>query len=498
MSSRRPAADDSVIDVTGLFLRLKEAMRKEIITITTAAAPTLAPPSSTYTHYDYEPPSLGKLYKDKLALTARQISWLNRFPLPANTFLDIEAGRAATVRLYLAVLPLLELQLKAEGSTLAQTVKGLDERAKSLRYYASTAWYYTPPKTGADTYLAVFRLCENAVRGQFGHKRKVGGLFTGSLTELEAVFQELLGRRVQTLLPQQLALVPAPDHATELLLNKQNTSRWKAELEQLLHKLSAKTPALLTALAILADRNAHNPSLDLVYWEITKRLAATHREAALGYHLRYLHTTQARFLAGKPLPKGLLKPLFPLPGQAERFQVIVNELALYKKLKEALAQVPTVYVAPRRKIMLDKTTIHAARDQHAGTVELLNEYLQDAPAVLAKLPKTTTPTKATKPNKPAPKASKILAAPAPTAAGNLTSGLSLSASQQVLLQLFAAHRLTLSQAKVEALAKSHGTLRNQLIDGLNDSCYELLNDVLVEETGDDYTIYEPYFQKITG
>ena len=498
MSSKRPAADDSVIDITSLFFRLKEAMRKEIVSITTAAAPTLAPPSSTFTHYDYEPPSLGKLYKNKLALTARQISWLNRFPLPANTFLDIEAGRAATVRLYLAVLPLLELQLKAEGSTLAQTVKGLDEHAKSLRYYASTAWHYTPPKTGADTYQAVFRLCENAVRGQFGHKRKVGGLFTGSLAELEPAFQELLGRRVLALLPPLLARVPAPDHATELLLNKQNTSRWKAELEQLLHKLGAKTPALLTALTSLAARNAQNPSLDLVYWEITKRLAATHREAALGYYLRYLHTAQARFFVGKPLPKGLLKPLFPLPGQAERFQVIVNELALYKKLKEALAQVPTVYVVPRRKIELDKTAIHAARDQHAGTVELLNEYLQDAPAVAAKLPKTTTPTKAAKPSKSTLKAPRSLAAPTPAAAGSFASSLGLSASQHALLQLFSAHRLTLSQAKVEALAQSHGTLRNQLIDGLNDSCYELLDDVLVEETGDDYTIYEPYFQKITG
>ena len=48
----------------------------------------------------------------------------------------------------------------------------------------------------------------------------------------------------------------------------------------------------------------------------------------------------------------------------------------------------------------------------------------------------------------------------------------------------------------EAVAKRHGALRNQLIDGLNDACYELLDDVLIEESGDGYTIYEPYYQKI--
>ena len=492
--------DDSILDVTGLFLRLKEAMRKEIADIQ-AAAPAPTPTSTVHHFYDYEPPSLGKLYKDKLALTPKQISWLNRFPLPANTFLDIEAGRAATVRLYLAVLPLLEQQLKAEGSSLAQTVKTLDGRAKSLRYYASSAWYYTPPKTGADTYQAIFRLCENTARLRLGHRRKVGGLFTGSLAELEPAFREVLGQRVQELLPSLLALVPAPDHATELLLNKQNTSRWKAELEQLLHQRAATTPALLKALAKLAARNEQNPSLDQLLWEITKRLAATHREPALAYHLRYLHTTQARFLAGKPLPKGLHKQLFPLPEQAQRFQVIVHELALYKKLTDALTKVPTVYVTPRRKIELDTTAIHAARNQHAGTVELLNEYLQDAPAppaAPAKPGKANAPAKTAKISKTTPKQPKTSAPPVSSTAGYFDKSLGLSEPQQALLQLFAAHQFTLALAQVEALATAHGMLRNQLTDGLNEACDTLLDDVLIEETGEGYTIYEPYYRRITG
>lgn len=48
---------------------------------------------------------------------------------------------------------------------------------------------------------------------------------------------------------------------------------------------------------------------------------------------------------------------------------------------------------------------------------------------------------------------------------------------------------------MEAFTKSHGTLRNQLIDGLNDACIELLDDVLVEETTDGYAIYKPHYQK---
>ena len=66
-----------------------------------------------------------------------------------------------------------------------------------------------------------------------------------------------------------------------------------------------------------------------------------------------------------------------------------------------------------------------------------------------------------------------------------------------MLLLFAAHGLTLTKAAVDDFAQQHGALRNQLLDGLNDACYELLDDVLLEETDDTYTIYKPYYQKIT-
>ena len=497
--------DDSVIDVTGLFEKLRLAFATK-----GASPPPTPPPASTYTYYDYEPPSLGKMYRAKLGLTPRQVSWINRFPLPTNSFLDtVEAGREAAVRLYLALLPQLEQQLKAEGSTLAQTVKTLDGRAKSLRYYASTSSWYAPPppKTGADTYLAIFRLCENAVRERFGHKRKMSSLFGGALAELAPAFQELLGRRVRALLPPLLAGVPAPDQATELLLNEQNPGRWKAELEALAKKLTTKPEVFIKALAKLVARNARNPALGALYQEATRQLAAPHREEALRYHLRYLHALQARFGEAKPLPRTLHKQLFDQPAQAERFQGLVNELALYKKLDDTLAKVPTVYVAPRKKIELDTHAIRAARDQHAGTVELLNEYLEDAPAPppTAPTPKAAPATKAAKapkavaraPRPPKSDKSKLPRSVAPAALA-LAPGLALTAPQLALLTLFGERKLTLPQAEVEAFAKAHGLLRNQLIDGLNEACYELLDDVLIEESDGGYAIYAPYYQKLTA
>jgi hypothetical protein len=78
----------------------------------------------------------------------------------------------------------------------------------------------------------------------------------------------------------------------------------------------------------------------------------------------------------------------------------------------------------------------------------------------------------------------------------VATGWGLSATQQALLALFASQALVLPQAQVEAFARQHGALRNQLIDSLNEQCYEHLDDVLIEEDGDTYAIYEPYYQQL--
>ncbi|RZK27588.1 MAG: hypothetical protein EOO57_22515, partial [Hymenobacter sp.] len=147
----------------------------------------------------------------------------------------------------------------------------------------------------------------------------------------------------------------------------------------------------------------------------------------------------------------------------------------------------------RKKIQLDMGAVQAVRQQHSGTVELLNEYLQDEPEPLpTPAAATTAPAEATELEILRPAASAVT-----TAAGaTFAPGLALSAAQQALLLLFGARALALPQAEVEAFARQHGTLRNQLIDSVNEACYALLDDVLIEESGDDYTIYEAYYQQL--
>jgi hypothetical protein len=46
-------------------------------------------------------------------------------------------------------------------------------------------------------------------------------------------------------------------------------------------------------------------------------------------------------------------------------------------------------------------------------------------------------------------------------------------------------------------AKSKGIFKNQLIESINEICYDFLDDVLIEEEDDYYTINRNYFQTIS-
>ena len=498
--------DASIIDVTGLAERLRTAEPPPARTILTQVG---------LNSYHYETRDLGQLYAEPLGLTARQVGWLNKFYQPDNAFLGIEAARRATVLLYVTALLAIDQQLKLTGTTLAKEVTFLDDKARSLRHYA---YYWQPSsstvgdKAGADVYLALFRQCENAVRVRFDAGRPAA-LFVRNLAQLLPLYQTLLGQHLQQLLPAMVAQVPPPDEATERALNLQNPNRWKPAYERLLPLLPARAPRFIKAVTQLAARNEENPKVGTLYFEAAKQLAKLDREAALRFYLRYV-AQELRFYEPrvKKLPKTLRKALFSRPEQPPKFEALVHELEAFKNLPAVLAKVPGVYEVPRRQLALDQGAIHAVRDQHAGTVALLNDYLNDEPAPAvkaaadaspaklvkpAKTVKAAQPTKPAKTAEPAKPAKPAKTAPTPPAgAAPFAADLALDAAQQALLLLFAAHDLSLARAAVEAFATAHGALRNQLIDGLNERCSERLDDVLVEEADDAYTIYPPYYHQL--
>lgn len=520
MSSNHPAAsandddDDSIIDVTGIFLKLAAAIKQ----LKPPPAPTAPPPVPAYVHRpSYGAYSLlGDWYEQKLGLQSKEVTWLNKFDAPTHAFMQIEVAREATVRLFVAVVNELEIWHKRTGITLAKRVKELHEAPQphAYNYYDRGGYvsrYNAGHKVGAAVFLTIFQRCENAVRERYGYKLFDADVYYSERNDPARLFNQYFGDIVQSHLPGLARTLPPPDAALEQTLNKADPTRWQAPFELLLARLPANPAAFVAGVETLGEANALNAAQATIYQEAARQLGALDREATVRFYLHYLYYLYygARRYPFRPKPflKRTQKALFTLPEHLARFEALSEELLRKRDLLAVLAAVPNIWFQERRKIELDYGAVQAARARHAGTVALLNEYLQDAPE-----PASTTKPAPTPPNPaqaPAPKAAPAArklpkasqavagaAAHAAPAAVTFAPALALTAPQQALLHLFAAQNLTLPQTTVEAFAKAHGALRNQLIDGLNDRCYDVLDDVLIEESGDDYIIYEAYYQRL--
>jgi hypothetical protein len=451
-------------------------------------------------YYRYYPPTpLGTLCEHDLKLSKKEVSWLNKFTAPGNSLMQLEAARSEAVRLYLLVMSELEARCKAAGTTFQQQAKELTEKSEQHGYFNYNHRGYVSSaaagnKVAAIVYFTVFQHCEDAVRQRYGMPMSPEKRYFTAVLDTAHSFERYFGEAVQALLVPLALTVPLPDAETEQALNVLDNGRYKPHFEKLLTLLPADTVGFAVGVYDLCYLNDRNPVMPQIYYEAAKQLGELVREPTLHLYLHYLHYGARKWnFKPKSLIKRLQKKLFPQPEHKERFEAICQSLLHSRKLEQATAEVEKVYFQERKKVELDMGTIQAVRDQHAGTVELLNEYLQDVPAAPAPTPARLAkkPPAATKPGIAKPSKAK-----APTA--TFAAGLHLSELQQALLQLFATRQLVLLRAEVEALAKQHGTLRNQLIDGLNEACAELLDDVLVEETADGYEIYKPYYQKITA
>lgn len=65
-----------------------------------------------------------------------------------------------------------------------------------------------------------------------------------------------------------------------------------------------------------------------------------------------------------------------------------------------------------------------------------------------------------------------------------------------LLNIFKANDNTLNKLQLEEYARKNHMFANQLVEQINDRCYELLDDVLIEESNNGWVVEESYSYKI--
>jgi hypothetical protein len=436
---------------------------------------------------------IGTKYRPILQLTTEQAALLNKLGNHDNNFFNHEFCGLEIVKLYLSVVKWLNATYKKQGSSLEETLTGIADIVceKHFKYKKGNSHYnYFLEMVISEFYTNILKHCENKVRECYLHKRKLHTDIDYTYAEVKEAYHDQLLQRLQKALNIYAPTIAPPERGVELELNSQNPQRWKVRYEEIATAYKDDPKEFVSDIVILGNLNKRNPSVGQIFYEASKFIVRHDKLASLKLYIYYLHyDLRSVKFDNKPIAKTIQKTLFDNNEQLHAFQAIVSAMIKDKNLDKALNSLNAVYAVRRRKININPDAVQRVREKHSGTVELLNEYLKDE---YADETNTINTEEVNADEVVMQIASKSIASEAIA----LNPGIRLNAIQCEMLSVFVQSNLSVHQNDAEAFARTRSVFKNQLIDSMNEACYEVLDDLLIEEDDEYYVINNHYYQKI--
>jgi len=477
--------DDFIIDVSGnssIPIHFGENMSEA------------APAANTTTNQPHDPDSwkIGKKYTRKLNLTNEQATLLDKLSFAGNVFNEIEYCRIQILKQFLRVIEYLYTECIPVNKSYPTVIDELSEIIVCLKYNyrkESLNYTYTFQSVQAEIFNHILKLCENNVREVYGIKRKINTDFTYNHPDILHQYNRKIVSRLEVFLPENQPYILDADARTNIILNENNTNRWKIKFD-IIKEDYTNPLAFEREIFRLADVNVKNPSVDALFFEASKFMADHDKICSLRLYLHYLDKDlQSPKFDNKPLAKNIQKSLFTTQEQLHDFERILSSFIADRNLAAAIEMVSHLYEPKRKKIVINREAIENVQRQHSGTVELLGQYLNDSedetPSVKAEEAVNTNElTINITQHHPETQESKYL------------DELNLSAIQKEILDLFEKQSFSFPQSEFETFIKGKNLFMGSTIDSINDSCFEILDDILIEEEDEYFIINTDYYKKL--
>lgn len=142
------------------------------------------------------------------------------------------------------------------------------------------------------------------------------------------------------------------DYKTNIILNENNTNRWKTKFD--LIKADYSNPlAFEREIFRLSEVNIKNPSADAIFFEASKFVAEHDKSCALRLYIHYLEKDlNSPKFDKREFPKSIQKNLFPTEDLLVDFENILNEFIVSRNIKTAVEKVCQLYLPKRKRLQL--------------------------------------------------------------------------------------------------------------------------------------------------
>lgn len=425
---------------------------------------------------------LGDKFKNKVDFTDLEIKILNKNLESSNTFLRIEFCYITVIKFYLSVIEQMNESFKNNGTNLETEFKLIAD----IQYHKEKEHYWSYERSVESVvdylYTYVMHFCETTVRDNYGYNRKLQNHFL--FPNVKENMSERIEPAIHAAIHARINNIINPDMATEILLNSQCPTRWKKAFNKISSSISKdQINNYYSKVLELIQLNSSNEQLILnLCFEAFKTAVKYDKETSIKLYFVYLHSADKSNF--KKIPKTIQKALFANINQLSKFEEILKQFLNDLDLEKALTAIPDIYAIKRKTITLDESLVKEIHKQHSSTVELLEEYLKDEEleaiienSIKIVADKTTN-------NVPQPSANVI------------SNGTNLNSIQLELIKLFVNNDCILPTNTLDEFATNNNTFKNALIESINEVCYNLLDDIFIEQLEDSYLISHDYYKRI--
>jgi hypothetical protein len=185
-------------------------------------------------------------------------------------------------------------------------------------------------------------------------------------------------------------------------------------------------------------------------------------------YLQYLNVkTPTPNFRHRSVAKELRPKLFRNKQQEKRFLDICDQLKRDKNPDRAIESARVLFRLSRRKIELNIPEIEDVSRKFEETSGLLGKYLDEEAE---------------------PDTGEIFSVPV----------ILLSDHRNKLIKLFESNNFVLNKKEINTFAQKEGVFSESLIQQINETCYDELDDLLIEEAGDIYTLNSHYLKKLAN
>ena len=443
--------------------------------------------------YDYGYWKLGRKYKKKLNLSTDQEEILNRIWLQTNVFNDIECCKTEILKQFLRTVEFLQNNDSSNDNSFDNLIDELSDLIvrKYYRYRKGSQNYkYTFDSVKGEIYGHILKLCENNVREVYSNKRKLSAEFNYSTPEIYSSYYEKVISKLDVFFNEDQKSILSPDTEAEKLLNASNTTRWKSKFETITQSYT-DIAEFEDQISKLAEENIKNPSVESIFYEASKFMAKLDRPSALKLYVYYIDSDlRSSKFDNKQMNKTIQKSLFKNAEQLRDFEEILNDFITDRQLENALRRVASLYEPKRKKIVIDRNSIKVVQKQHSGTVNLLNEYLQEELEGLVKISDSIEESETGEVQ------INIINDDNPSDISRFNPDLDFTKLQIEVLEIFEKNSYSIPRNELEELLKTKNQMMSSLIDSINETCYDTLDDVLIEDEDDYFTIIPDYYKKL--